>query len=173
MSFLQKSPWLLYDAFLELERQTDSETETLLPPSSLCSSHFESKASPILTIPCTCTHNPFTLRFIFISLETDNESRDRNGRSRLSLAIGHAVAQRELQSPAPCSTLLNRCSGTAKHKSLPPPALHSTRHHSPSFNANTPSTKLHPLSHNGRRQEATCFVRRHHPSWYAGMRRID
>ena len=121
--------------------------ETLLPPSSICSSHFESKASRILTVHAHAhmIHSLY-LRFIhiFISLETDNQSRDRNGRSRLSFAIGHAVAQRELQSPAPCSTLLNRCSGTAKHKSLPPPALHSTRHHSPSFNEKTHSTQPLP-----------------------------
>ena len=31
-------------------KQTGSEMETLLPPSSICSSHFESKASRILTV---------------------------------------------------------------------------------------------------------------------------
>jgi hypothetical protein len=145
VSFLQKSPWLLFDAFLKLDRQAAKwkrycHHQAFAAPTSkvkhLPSSRFHAHL---------CTHtSPFTLRFIFISLETDNQSRDRNGRSRLSFAIGHAVAQRELQSPAPCSTLLNRCSGTAKHKTLPPPALHSTHHHSPSFNAKIHSTQPSP-----------------------------
>jgi len=81
----------MHDAFLELERQTGSKKGTPLLPLSIHNTYFQRQASHIVTNPMHLNIIHLLYNHLHLSLpETDKQSRDHDGRSRLM--IGQAVA---------------------------------------------------------------------------------